>query len=69
MSLHGSEFSNQIDCNDLVGPIALHVIFWLMPGVKFGEKNCFGRKNCFPVLSTLSRTSTWWIDFWGKCNT
>ena len=61
ISFHGSELSNQIDCNDLVGPIGLHVIFELTPGVKFGGK------NCFPVLSTLSCTSTSWLDFfWGN---
>ena len=27
ISLHGLELSNQIDCNNLVGPIGLHVIF------------------------------------------
>ena len=26
-SLHGFELSNQIDCNNLVGPIGLYVIF------------------------------------------
>ena len=39
--------SNQIDCNILLGPIGLHVIFWLTPGVKFDRKNWreeFGRK-------------------------
>ena len=46
ISLHGFELSNHIDCNNLVGPIGLHVIFLLTPGVKFG------RKNCFAVLST-----------------
>ena len=37
--------------------------FRLTLGVKFGGKNCFGRRNCFAVLSTLSCTSTWWLDF------
>ena len=50
------ELSSQIDCNNLVGPIGLQVIF-LTPGVKFGTKNCFA------VLSTFSCTSTWWLDF------
>ena len=27
ISLHGFELSNQIDCNNLVGPIGLHVLF------------------------------------------
>jgi len=27
ISLHGFELSNQIDCDSLVGPIELHVIF------------------------------------------
>ena len=27
ISLHGFELSNQIDCNHLVGPIGLHVLF------------------------------------------
>ena len=27
ISLHGFELSNQIDCNNLVEPIGLHVIF------------------------------------------
>ena len=31
--------------------------FRLTPGAKFGGKNCFA------VLSTLSSTSTWWLDF------
>ena len=44
--LHGFELSNHIDCNNLVGPIVLHVIFSLTPGVKFAGKNCFA------VLST-----------------
>ena len=56
ISLHGFELSNQIDCNNLVGPIGLHVIFSLTPGIKFGGKNCFAD------LSTLSCTSTWWLD-------
>ena len=29
----------------------------MTPGVKFDGKNCFA------VLSTLSCTSTWWLDF------
>ena len=37
--------------------------FRLTPGAKFGGKNCFGGKDCFAVLSTLSSTSTWWLDF------
>ena len=27
ISIHGFELSNQIDCNNLVGPIGLHVMF------------------------------------------
>ena len=27
LELHGFELSNQIDCNNLVGPIGLHFIF------------------------------------------
>ena len=27
ISLHGFELPNQIDCNNFVGPIGLHVIF------------------------------------------
>ena len=27
ISLHGFELSNQIDCNNLIGPIGLHVMF------------------------------------------
>ena len=27
ISLHGFELSNQIECNNLAGPIGLHVIF------------------------------------------
>ena len=27
ISLHGFELSNQIGCNNLVGPIGLHVLF------------------------------------------
>ena len=30
ISLHGFELSNQKDCNHLVGPIELHVIFWIL---------------------------------------
>ena len=56
------DFSNQIDCNNLAGPIALDVIFKLTPGVKFGGK------NCFEVLSTLSHTSTWGLHFFQACN-
>ena len=38
----GFELSNQIDCNNLVGPIRLFYFSWrLAPGVKFGGKNCF----------------------------
>ena len=54
------ELSNQIDGNNLVGPIGLHVIFSLMLGI------IFGGKNCFTVLSALSCTSTWRFDFFFK---
>ena len=47
ISLHGSELSNQIDCDDLVGPIGLHVIFWLMPGVKFWEEELLWPEELF----------------------
>ena len=30
ISFHGSELSNQIDCNNLVGPIGLHDIFKIL---------------------------------------
>ena len=50
------ELSNQIDCNDLVGPIGLHVIFQLTPAVKFGGKNCFA------VLSTKWPLQDLWMS-------
>ena len=44
------ELSNQIDCNNLVGPLGLHVLFKLAPGVKFGGKNYFEFYQSFLVL-------------------
>ena len=48
ISLHGFELSNQIDCNNLVGPIGLHGIFW--PGIKFGGRIALQFYQHFLVL-------------------
>ena len=54
------ELSNQIDCNNLVGPLGLHVLFKLTPGVKFGGKNCFEVHQRFLVLQLGKQIITCW---------
>ena len=67
LSLLGFELSNQIDCNNLAGPIGFHVIFWILADAW----RQIWREELLCSLLTLSCTSTWWLDFFFKhviCN-
>ena len=53
ISLYGFELSNQIDCNNLVRPIGLHVIFQLKPGVKLAGRIALQFYQRFLVLQLI----------------